>query len=224
VAELPAVVSVVAKSGTGKTTLLEALIPHLKTRGLRIGLLKHHSHLSSFDTPGKDTHRLAEAGADVVVGASPVQVAMFRREPGSTDLDEVIAQHLWDTDLVLTEGYKRGPYPKVEVHRSVRSDELLCSPEEMLALVTDREWPIPVPQFSLDDTAGLADLLLAWHAGLPPRSSPIVSPSVLPPRPAKTTYLRHRSQEPSPRESPRNERLHSNPASETVDSGFKGSN
>ena len=81
--EMPPVVSFVAKSGTGKTTFLEDLIPLLKAEGLRVGLLKHHSHISSFDTPGKDTHRLAEAGADVVVGASPVQVATFRREPGS---------------------------------------------------------------------------------------------------------------------------------------------
>ena len=160
------IVSVVAKSGTGKTTLLEALIPHLKAQGLRIGLLKHHSHISSFDTPGKDTHRLADAGADVVVGASPVQVATFRRERGSDDLDAVIARHLGGTDLVLTEGYKRGPYPKIEVHRSARSKELLCRPEEMLALVTDRSWPIPVRQFDLDDAPGLADFLVDWLSPL----------------------------------------------------------
>ncbi|MCP3994827.1 MAG: molybdopterin-guanine dinucleotide biosynthesis protein B [bacterium] len=158
--DLPVAVSVVAKSGTGKTTLLEALIPHLKSHGLRVGLLKHHSHISSFDTPGKDTHRFAEAGADVVVGASPVQVATFRRERGSDDLDAVIARHLVDADLVLTEGYKRGPYPKIEVHRSARSDSLLCSPDEMLALVTDRSWSIPVPQFDLNDAAGLASFLI----------------------------------------------------------------
>lgn len=159
------VVSVVAKSGTGKTTLLEALIPYLKAQGLRVGLLKHHSHVSSFDTPGKDTHRLAEAGADVVVGASPVQVATFRRESGSDDLDAVIARHLGDTDFVLTEGYKRGPYPKIEVHRSGRSEELLCLPDEMLALVSDRSWSIPVPQFDLDDAPGLAQFLVDWLAG-----------------------------------------------------------
>ncbi len=160
--ERPAVVSVVAKSKTGKTTLLEALIPHLKEQGLSVGVLKHHSHLSSFDTPGKDTHRLAEAGADVVVGASPVQVATFRRERGSDDLDAVIARYLGEADLVLTEGYKRGPYPKIEVHRSARSDQLLCAPDEMLALVTDRSWSIPVPQFDLDDALGLATFLIGW--------------------------------------------------------------
>ena len=163
--EQPAVVSFVAKSGAGKTTFLEALIPHLKARGLRIGLLKHHSHLSSFDTPGKDTHRLAEAGADVVVGASPVQVATFHRTPGSADLDRVIATHLGDMDLVLTEGYKRGPYPKIEVHRSARSDRLLCAQEEMLALVTDRTWAMPVPQFGLEEAPRLAAFLQDWLGG-----------------------------------------------------------
>lgn len=158
----PAVVSVVAKSKTGKTTLLEALIPHLTEQGIRVGVLKHHSHLSSFDTPGKDTHRLAEAGADIVVGVSPVQVATFRRESGSADLDVVIGRHFADTDLVLTEGYKRGPYPKIEVHRSSRSNELLCTHDEMLALVSDAAWPIPVPQFDLSDTPGLAIFLSGW--------------------------------------------------------------
>ena len=158
----PAIVSVVAKSKTGKTTLLESLIPHLKAHGLEIGVLKHHSHVSSFDTPGKDTHRLAEAGADIVVGASPVQVATFKREKGSDDLEGVIRRHLGGTDLVLIEGYKRGPYPKIEVHRSARSAELLCSLEEMLALVTDQAWPLPVPQFGLNDSTGLAAFLVRW--------------------------------------------------------------
>lgn len=164
----PAVVSVVAKSKTGKTTLLESLIPHLKSHDLNVGVLKHHSHLSSFDTPGKDTHRLAEAGADVVVGASPVQVATFRRESGSDNLEAVIADHFAGTDLVLTEGYKRGPYPKIEVHRSARSDVLLCSPGEMIALVTDREWPLAVPQFGLDDVPQLAVHLVRWLGSVGP--------------------------------------------------------
>jgi len=161
----PPVVSIVAKSKTGKTTLLEALVPRLKANQLTVGVLKHHSHLSSFDTPGKDTFRLAEAGADIVVGASPVQVASFRRENASDDLDSVISRYFDGADLVLTEGYKRGPYPKIEIHRSARSDQLICSPEEMLALVTDRTWPFAVPQFELGDAVGLAAFLVAWLPG-----------------------------------------------------------
>jgi len=158
----PPVVSVVARSNTGKTTLLEGLLPALKGMGVRVAVVKHHHHTSSFDTPGKDTFRLAEAGAELVVGVSPVQVATFRKETGSSDLDSVIAQHCAGYDLVLTEGYKRGHYPKIEVHRAERSTELLCDSGEMLALVTDTGWDIDVPQFSLDNPAGLAAFLAAW--------------------------------------------------------------
>ena len=156
------IVSVVGRSNTGKTTLLEGLLPALKEAGLRVAVVKHHHHTSSFDTPGKDTFRLAEAGADLVVGVSPVQVATFSRETGSNDLDSVIAQHCVGYDLVLTEGYKRGAYPKIEVHRAALKVDLLCDFGEMLALVTDTSWDADVPQFSLDDHAGLAAFLAAW--------------------------------------------------------------
>ena len=158
----PPVVSVVARSQTGKTTFIEALLPELKQAGLRVAVVKHHHHTSSFDTPGKDTHRMAEAGADLVLGISPVQVATFSREPGSAGLDAVIARHCAGYDLVLTEGYKRGRHPKIEVHRTERSSELLCEFDEMLALVTDAEWDTNVPLFELDDAQGVAQLLTRW--------------------------------------------------------------
>ncbi len=159
----PPAVSIVAKSNTGKTTLIEALLPILKGRGHRVGVLKHHSHVSSFDTPGKDTFRFADAGADIVVGASPAQVAVFRRENGSADLDAIVGTHFKGVDLVLIEGYKRGPYPKIEVHRSARSNDLICRFDELLALVADRQWslPPPVPLFALDDPEPLAEFLAA---------------------------------------------------------------
>jgi len=165
----PPIVSIVARSRTGKTTLIEALLPELKSAGLRVAVVKHHHHTSSFDTPGKDTHRMAEAGADLVLGISPVQVATFSRASGSDDLDADIARHCADYDLVLTEGYKRGGYPKIEVHRAARSAELLCDFDEMLALVTDQQWDTSVPQFDLEDTQGLAMFLTAWVRNRSPR-------------------------------------------------------
>lgn len=158
----PAVVSFVAKSGTGKTTFLEKLVPVLKARGLRVGVLKHHAHATPFDIPGKDTYRMAQAGADVVVGACSVQVAVFRQENGSADLESVIDRHLAGLDIVLVEGYKRGDYAKIEIHRAACHADLLCAPEELLALVTDEPYPAPVPQFGLEDLQGVAGFLERW--------------------------------------------------------------
>lgn len=158
------VVSFVAKSGTGKTTVLEQLIPRLAARGLRVGVLKHHAHATPFDTPGKDTYRLSQAGAQVVVGVSSVQVAVFRQEDGSANLESVMERHLAGLDLVLIEGYKRGAYPKIEIHRRAHHPDLLCEPEELLALLTDEPFANGVPQFSLDDFDGVADFLVDWLA------------------------------------------------------------
>lgn len=159
---VPPVVSFVAKSGTGKTTFLEQLIPELATRGLRVGVLKHHAHATPFDVPGKDTYRLAQAGAQVVVGACSVQVAVFRQEDGAADLQRVIARDLADVDLAITEGFKRGAYPKIELHRRAHSPGLLCSANELLALVTDEPFDIAVPQFALTDVGGIAAFLANW--------------------------------------------------------------
>ncbi|NUQ37420.1 MAG: molybdopterin-guanine dinucleotide biosynthesis protein B [Caldilineales bacterium] len=159
---LPPILSIVAKSGSGKTTFIEKLLPELNRRGLRVGVLKHHGHATPFDMPGKDTFRHFAAGAEVVVGASAAQVAVFRRQNGAEDLEGVIAQHMADLDLVLTEGYKRGPHPKIEVHRAARSGELLCDPADLLALVSDTPFAIPTPQFGLEEAAAVADFLVAW--------------------------------------------------------------
>jgi molybdopterin-guanine dinucleotide biosynthesis protein B len=164
---LPLVVSLVSRSGAGKTTFLEKLLPKLKEQGLSVGVLKHHAHPTPFDVPGKDTYRLSEAGADIVVGASPVQTAIFIAGDASSNPGAVIQRHLVDVDLVLTEGFKRGRYPKIEIHRSRRGEKderetgLLCDVAELLAVVTDVELPLPpaVPQFALNDAAGVASFL-----------------------------------------------------------------
>ncbi|MFW6070371.1 MAG: molybdopterin-guanine dinucleotide biosynthesis protein B [bacterium] len=165
---MPPVVSFVGRSGTGKTTFLEALLPELKKLGLRVGVLKHHAHATGFDVPGKDTYRLAAAGAQIVVGASPVQTAVFIQENASEDAAGVIRRHLSDMDLVVTEGYMRGDFVKVELHRAdhAAADEggeygLLCDPDSLLAVVTDEPLALPerVPQFDRDDVGGVARLL-----------------------------------------------------------------
>jgi molybdopterin-guanine dinucleotide biosynthesis adapter protein len=158
------VVSVVGRSDSGKTTFLEKLIPALKVRGLRVAIVKHDSHGFEMDRPGKDTWRLRKAGADAVMISAPNQMALIRSHIESeSTLDELAALVSNQVDLVLTEGYKSGNKPKIEVSRAVISGgELLCSKEELLAVVADGPRPVDVPQFGLEDASGVADLLFSY--------------------------------------------------------------
>ncbi len=155
------VFSIVGHSNCGKTTLLERLIPELKRRGYRIAVVKHHPHPGvESDVPGKDTWRLARAGADHVTLVAPDQVVHRRRVDQEPPLQQVLDQ-IDGVDLVITEGFKRESTLKIEVNRQAHNPTLLSHPEERLALVADRRFDLPVPQFDLDDVGGLADLIEA---------------------------------------------------------------
>jgi len=158
VKEIP-LLSIVGRSGSGKTTLLEKLIPELKQRGYRVAVVKHHSHAgAAFDLPGKDTWRLAQAGADHVLLAAPDQVLHRRSLSAELPLEELVAG-IKDVDLIITEGYKHGPAPKIEVNRRAHAAELVLPAEALLAVVSDQRFALPLPQFDLDDVSGLADLI-----------------------------------------------------------------
>jgi molybdopterin-guanine dinucleotide biosynthesis protein B len=154
--DLP-VVAIVGRSGSGKTTLLEGLIPALRRRGRRVAAVKHSHHAFDIDPSGKDSRRLAEAGADVVAFCSANQVVVMRHAPGPISLDDVIARHLGDVDLVLVEGYRELPIPKIEV---LSDGDALVSPAETLLGVVGPDRPdLAVPRFDPGDLEGLADFL-----------------------------------------------------------------
>jgi len=154
------VVSVVGRSNVGKTTFLEKLIAELKRRGYRVATVKHDVHGFEIDRPGKDTWRHAQAGSDLVVIASRGRLAMIARTDGEMALDDIVARLPLGVDIVLTEGYKRGDKPKIEVSRAACGRELLSGEEELLAVVTDQPFAgLRVPQYGLDDAAGVADQL-----------------------------------------------------------------
>jgi len=152
------VVSFVGKSGVGKTTALVRVIAELKGRGYRVGTVKHDTHGFEIDRPGKDSWRHAQAGSDAVVISGPRKLALIRPLEAELPLDQVV-RLMGDVDLVITEGYKRGDKPKIEVTRRERGTELLCSAEELIGLMSDYPVDMPVPQFALDDAAGVVDLL-----------------------------------------------------------------
>lgn len=158
--EIP-VISIVSKSGSGKTTLLEKVIKELKSRGLRIAIIKHDAHSFEIDHPGKDTWRHAQAGADIVAISSPEKVAIIEKRQRELTLDEVISR-IENVDIILTEGYKRQNKPKIEVFRSTAHNELLCKPEELLALASDVPWDLGVPCFDIDDAGGIAGFIVQY--------------------------------------------------------------
>lgn len=154
------IVSVVGKSGVGKTTFLEKLVRELKSKGCRVAVIKHDTHGFEIDHPGKDSWRMAQAGSDVVVISSADKMAMVKRTSQELSLDQLEAQIMGGVDIILTEGYKRADKPKIEISRAEVSDELLCTEHELLALVTDQRFDLDVPHFALDDARGVAGFLM----------------------------------------------------------------
>ncbi len=156
------VVSVVGKSKSGRTTLLEGVIAELASRGWRVGTAKHHAHETDIDVPGKDTWRHERAGAVMTMVSAPNRLGVIRRVDGERSLADLASLAAAEgLDLLLTEGFRATAPVLVEVVRAARSAEPICAAEELFALVTDVEALAgsPAPVFALDDAAGVADLI-----------------------------------------------------------------
>jgi len=156
---LKPILSVVGKSNSGKTTLLEKLIPELKRRGYKVAVVKHDLHGFEMDQEGKDTWRLTCAGADEVIISSPVKIALLKNVEKEMPLDEINRRYLDDVDIILTEGFKRENKLKIEVIRRSQGDDLLCSFEELMAVVSeDGTSPFDLT-YKPDEIALLVDLI-----------------------------------------------------------------
>ena len=149
--------SIVAYSGTGKTTLLVKLITELKRRGLRVAAIKHDAHEFDIDHEGKDSWRFSRAGADVTIVASATKAAMIENRPVPV---ETLLGRITDVDIILTEGYKTGPWPKIVVRRSDAENQSPIPVESCIAVVTDTPDHSGVPTFGLDDVSGLGEFIL----------------------------------------------------------------
>jgi len=157
---LPPVISIVGKSESGKTTLIEKLIPELKSRGYRIGIVKHAHHGFDMDRKGKDSYRHRQAGADTVMVASPGRIAMIKDVPGER-LDDLIP-FFKDMDLLITEGFKSDRAPKIEIFRAERHQHPACLKDDtLIAIVTDTPLDVAVPQFATDDIQAITEFIVA---------------------------------------------------------------
>ena len=152
------IIAVVGKSKSGKTTLIERLIPEIKKRGYSVGSVKHAHHGFEIDQKGKDSYRHRAAGADVVVIASPDEIAMVKRiEHDSLDNVENFFD---DVDLVLVEGYTRTRPPKIEIFdQSSHAVPLGLSSEELIAFVSDDIVEVDVPFYRRDQIVEIGDLI-----------------------------------------------------------------
>jgi len=157
------VVAFVAKSNTGKTTLLEKVILELQQRGYRIGAIKHDAHNFDIDHPGKDSHRLTAAGATTMLITSPEKLALIKKHTETPPLEKLVETYFGDVDIVLTEGFKRSALPKIEVHRREQSPTLICRGEEydptLLAVASDEPLDLDVPVLDINNPAQVADFI-----------------------------------------------------------------
>lgn len=148
--------SVVAYSGTGKTTFLEKLIPALKRRNLSVGVVKHDAHAFEIDREGKDSWRLTKAGADVTALLSAERAVLMENRSVAM---EVLLDQIRDVDVILTEGYKTGDFPKIMLYREAAGKPFAALPKDCIAAASD----VPLPTYSrvyrLDDAEGIANLL-----------------------------------------------------------------
>ena len=162
---LPPAISFIARSGTGKTTLLTALISELKTRGYQVGAIKHDAHKFDIDHPGKDSQRFTAAGADSMLICSDSKLALVKQHRQSPPIEDLIREYFPDVDLVLVEGFKQSGLPKIELHRQAHSDQLLSRGERhdptLLAVASDTELQLDVPQLDLNNPSAVADFVVA---------------------------------------------------------------
>ena len=154
------IISVVGRSQSGKTTLIERLIPEFIKRGYRVATIKHHGNDFPIDHVGKDSWRHKEAGAQSVVISSPQKIALIEDVSHDLSLDELTTRFIRGVDIVIAEGFKRAKHPKVEVFRKkIHPHPLAPELENVIAVVSDDPLPLTIPCLRLDDISGIADTI-----------------------------------------------------------------
>lgn len=154
----PPALAVVGWSGSGKTTLLTRLVPELRQRGLRVGVVKHSSDAHPLHREGSDTARYAGSGAAFVAFANPAGVQLSFPEPAEHVLS-LLERFADSVDLVLVEGWKHGPLPKLEVWREGFGPMLAATRQDVLAVVGDGPVPEGMTRFGPEDVPGIATFL-----------------------------------------------------------------
>ena len=161
-----------AFSGTGKTTLLEAMLPKLVARGIRVAVIKHAHHDFDIDQPGKDSHRLRKAGASQMLISSRCRRALVTETPDEeANLPQLIAQlDQTKLDLILVEGFKKLSFPKIELHRSeVGKPWLHPTDNNIIAVAANIPQPksdsVSLPQLDINNLEQITDFVISFIQG-----------------------------------------------------------
>ncbi len=157
------VYGVVGWKNAGKTGLMERLVTEITRRGHSVSTIKHAHHSFQVDHPGKDSDRHRVAGAKEVLLASRNRFALMHEVRGEEEprLEDLLPR-LTPVDLILIEGYKSGPHPKIEAHRAVTNTPLIALQDATVrAVASDVPLVLDRPVFDLDDTGGIADFILS---------------------------------------------------------------
>jgi len=153
------IVSIVGRSKTGKTSLLELLIPVLRSRGYRVATIKHDVHGFEMDKEGKDTWRLKQAGAQSTLICSKEKLGMVATLDHELSLNELCQSYIHGADIVLTEGFKKQDKPKIEVYRAHPEGLLSGDDDKLVAVVSDDPVEVKVPVFKTDQVEAVADFI-----------------------------------------------------------------
>lgn len=155
---MPPIVSFVGRAKSGKTTLLEKIITELNARGYSVATVKHTMHTVDPDSPGKDTWRHIKAGSEATTLISANNVILVKPIKETVKVEDIIRFYGEDFDIVLVEGFKQSPFPKIEVHRKTVGP-ILSKIKNIIAYASDELLKTDLEQFSLDDIHGLADFI-----------------------------------------------------------------
>lgn len=155
-------------SGSGKTTLMVALLPALRAQGITVSTVKHAHHDFDVDQPGKDSWRHRQAGATEVMVASSHRWALMHEHRGAPEPPlTVLLERMTPVDLVIVEGFKWDPHPKLEIHRPSEGKPLICREDpHIVAVATDAPIPgLSLPTLDINDPPAIAAFILE-HCGL----------------------------------------------------------
>jgi molybdopterin-guanine dinucleotide biosynthesis protein B len=168
----PVILSFVGHSNSGKTGMITQIIPLIIEKGIRVGVIKHAGSPIKMDRKGKDSHRLFESGANPTMVCNKKHIAFFAQAQSDIGLEAIAQRYFFDSDLLLTEGFKKEKFSKIEVY--TYSDKILplCFNDNTIkAIITDHPYHWHIPQFSFKDINGAVHWMVSYYLELKEKQS-----------------------------------------------------